>query len=53
MKYKKIRKVSENSQQSNLETITNENNKEIPKERYISLEERQKIIDNLEINLIV
>ena len=25
----------------------NENDKEIPKERYISPEERQKIIDNL------
>ena len=53
MKYQKITKVSKNSQQNNLETITNENNKEIPKERYISPEERQKIIDNLDINIIL
>ena len=30
-----ITKVSKNSQQNNLETVTNENNKEIPTERYI------------------
>ena len=58
----KITKVSKNSQQNNLETVTNENNKEIPTERYIykdryryrkidiyryiSLKERLKIIDN-------
>ena len=47
MKYQKITKVSKNSQQNNSETVTNENDKEIPKERYISLEERQKNIDNL------
>ena len=35
------------------ETVTNENDKEIPKERYISPEERQKIIDNLRSVIIV
>ena len=53
MKYQKITKISKNSQQNNSETITYKNDKEIPKERYISLEERQKIIDNLGINIIV
>ena len=38
-------KASKNSQQNNSETVTNENVKEIPKER-------QKIIDNLDINII-
>ena len=42
----KIKKVSRNSLQNNPETITNEHDKEIPKERYISPEERQKIIDD-------
>ena len=32
----KIKKVSRNSQQNNSETITNKNDQEIPKERYIS-----------------
>ena len=32
----KINKVSKNSHQNNSETVTNENDKEIPKERYIS-----------------
>ena len=40
----KVTKISKNSQQNNLETVTNEHYKEIPKERYISPEERQKII---------
>ena len=51
MEYQKtaniITKVSKNSQQNNSETVTNENDKEIPKEIYILPEERQKIIDNL------
>ena len=38
-------------------TLTNENDKgmskEIPKERYLSPEERQKIIDNLRLIIIV
>ena len=42
MEYQKITKVSKSLQQSN-----SENDKEILKERYISPEEEQKIIDNL------
>ena len=41
--------VSNNSQQNNSETVTNEYDKEIPKERCISPEQRQKIIDNLRL----
>ena len=43
----RITKVSKNSQQNYSETVTNEHDKETPKERYISLEERQKIIDDI------
>ena len=43
----KITKISRTSQQNNLETVTNEHDKEIPKERYIFPEERQKIINDL------
>ena len=39
----KIAKVSGGSPR----TITNEHDKEIPKERYKSAEERQKIVDDL------
>ena len=39
--------VSKISQQHNSETVKNENDQEIPTERYISPEERQKIIDDL------
>ena len=45
----RITKVSKNSQQNNPETVTNEHDKEIPKERYISLEERQGINDKLRL----
>ena len=45
----KITKLSKNSQQNNSETVTNEHDKEIPKERYVSLEERQEIIDELRL----
>ena len=48
-----ITKVSKISQQNNLETITNELAKEIPNERYISPEERLKIIDNLRSTITV
>ena len=41
-----IKKVSKNSQQNNPETITNEDDKEIPEERHISPEERQNITDD-------
>ena len=43
----KITKVSKNSLQNSLETDKNEN--EIPKKRYISTEERLKIIDDLRL----
>ena len=43
----KITKVSRTSPQNNLETVKNAHNKEIPKERYISPVEWQKIIDDL------
>ena len=45
----RITKVSKNSQQNNSEIVTNENDKEIPKERYIPPEERKKIIDDLRL----
>ena len=45
----KITGVSKNSQQNNSETVTNEYDKEIPKERYISPEKRKEIIDNLRL----
>ena len=48
-----IAKTSKNSQQDNSETVTNTNDKEMSKEIYISPEERQKIIDNLNVNIIV
>ena len=37
-----ITKVSKNSQQNNLETVTNEHDKEIPKEIYIYLQKKDK-----------
>ena len=43
----KIKRVSKNLQQNNLEAIANEHDKEIPKERYVSPEERQETIDEL------
>ena len=45
----RITKVSKTSQQNNSDTNTNENGKELPKERYVSLEERQQIIDDLRL----
>ena len=53
MEYQKITEVSKASRQNNSETVTNENDKEVPKERYISSVERQKIIDNLRSIIIV
>ena len=46
-----ITKVSKCSQQNNLGTVTNENDKELPTERYMSPEKGQKIIDNLKLKL--
>ena len=45
----RITKVSKNSQQNNSETVTNECDKKIHKERYISPEEILKIIDDLRL----
>ena len=39
----KITKVSKNSERNNSETVTNEHDKEIPKVKYVSPEERQGI----------
>ena len=38
-------KVSKNSQEHNSETVTNEHDKEIPKERYISERKMLMILD--------
>ena len=46
-------KAAKNSQQNNSERVTYENDKEILKERYISPEERQNIIDTLRLILII
>ena len=43
----KIKGGSQNTQQNNSETVAIENDKKILKERYISQEKRQKIINNL------
>ena len=45
----RITKVLKVSQQNNSETVTNEYNKKIPKKRYISSKERQKIVDDLKL----
>ena len=46
---KKITKPSNKSQQYNSETVTNEYDKEIPKEKYVSPKERQEMIDELRL----
>ena len=38
----KLLKVPQNSQQNNSEAVTNENDKEQPKERYIYLQKKKK-----------
>ena len=45
----KITKVSRNLQQNNSQTVTNENDKKIHKERYISPEKREEVIDDLRL----
>ena len=45
----RITKVSKSSPQNNSETLTNEHDKEISKERYISPEGIQEIIDEIRI----
>ena len=42
-----ITKVSKSSQQNNSETVTSKHDKEIPKEKYISTNEGQEIVDKL------
>ena len=42
-------KVSKNSQQNNSETVRKENNKERPKETYLSPKKRLKFIDDLRL----
>ena len=43
----KITKVSKTSPHNNLEAVTNKHEKELPNERYISSEERQKNVVDL------
>ena len=50
MEYQKITKVQ---QQNNFKKVTNGNNKEIPKERYISPKERNQIFNNIGPIIIV
>ena len=45
----KLQGGSQNSPKNNSETVTSEHDKEIPKERYISSEERQRIIDEMRL----
>ena len=45
----KVTEISKTLQQNNSETITNEHDKEISKERYISPEDGQKVIDDLRL----
>ena len=44
-----IKKVSKYLQKNNSETVTNENDNDIPQERYLSPEKRQEIIDDLRL----
>ena len=46
---KRATKVSKNSQQINSESLTNKHYKEIPKERYKPLEERQNIVNEMRL----
>ena len=47
--HKSADKITKPLQHNNSETFTNEHDKEIPKEKNISPEERQKIIDSLRL----
>ena len=42
VEYQKITSVSKNLQQSNSVTVTNENDKEISKERYIYIQKKDR-----------
>ena len=48
----KIMKVLKNLEPNNSETVTNKDDKEIPKERYISPEKTQEIIGDLRSKII-
>ena len=48
----KIMKVLKNLEPNNSETVTNKDDKEIPKERYISPEQTQEIIGDLRSKII-
>ena len=45
----KVSKVSKTLPQNNSETITNEHDKELLKERYISPEEREEIVHEVRL----
>ena len=45
----RITKISKKSQQNKLKTVKNEHAEEISKEKYVSLKERQEIIDELRL----
>ena len=45
----RIRRVSKPSPQNSSETVKNERDKKIPKEKYVSPEKWQKIIDDLRL----
>ena len=45
----RITKVSKDSREKNSEIVTNERDKEMPKERFISSEKRQTNIDELRL----
>ena len=53
MKSQKIIEISKKLQQNNSETVENQNDKDILKDMYIYLEEKQKIVDNLRSIIIV
>ena len=45
----KLQTLQKNSQQNNWERVTNENDKDIPNERYVSSKKRQEIIVDLRL----
>ena len=45
----KITRVSKSPYENNAQTVTNENDKEIPKERCISPEKRQQIVHDIKL----
>ena len=45
----KLQTLQKNSQQNNWDRVTNENDKDIPNERYVSPEKRQEIVVDLKL----